>query len=74
MIRIMEKFPAIVWLGAALVGWVGGETISSDSALSAFAATHGWLRIAAPAAGASLVVGIALWHRRQASNSNGERP
>ena len=27
MIKLMERFPIIVMLGAALIGWVGGETI-----------------------------------------------
>jgi YjbE family integral membrane protein len=64
MIKLMERFPAIVWLGAGLVGWVGGETISSDSALAAFAAGRDWLHVAAPASGAALVLGIAFFHRR----------
>ena len=33
MIKLMERFPIIVTLGAALIGWVGGETIISDAAL-----------------------------------------
>ena len=34
MIRLMERFPIIVTLGAALIGWVGGETMASDVALA----------------------------------------
>ena len=30
MIKLMERFPIIIMLGAALLGWVGGETIVSD--------------------------------------------
>ena len=33
MIKLMDRFPIIVTLGAALIGWVGGETIVSDVAL-----------------------------------------
>ena len=32
MIKLMERFPIIIMLGAALIGWVGGETIVSDVA------------------------------------------
>src|SRR4051812_30327057 len=31
MIKLMDRFPIIVVLGAALIGWVGGETIASDA-------------------------------------------
>ena len=36
MIKIMERFKVIVTLGAALIGWVGGETISNDSLFHQF--------------------------------------
>ena len=45
-------------LGAALIGWVGGETIASDVALKGFAATYPWIHYAAAAAGAILVVAV----------------
>ncbi len=58
MIKLMDRFPIIVTLGAALIGWVGGETIVSDVALKGFAAANPWIHYAAAAAGAALVVGI----------------
>jgi YjbE family integral membrane protein len=58
MIKLMERFPIIVMLGAALIGWVGGETIVSDVALKGFAATNPWIHYAAAAAGAILVVAV----------------
>jgi len=58
MIKLMERFPIIVMLGAALIGWVGGETIASDTALKGFAAANPWLRYVAAAAGAAAVIGI----------------
>ena len=58
MIKLMERFPIIVTLGAALIGWVGGETIVSDVALKEVLAANGWLHYAAAAAGAVLVVGL----------------
>ena len=41
MIKLMERFPIIVMLGAALIGWVGGETIASDVSLRGVMAAHG---------------------------------
>lgn len=56
MIKLMERFPIIVTLGAALIGWVGGETIVSDVALKEIATANPWLHYAAAAAGAVFVV------------------
>ncbi|MCX7239449.1 MAG: TerC family protein [Burkholderiales bacterium] len=67
MIKLMERFPIIVMLGAALIGWVGGETIVSDVALQDFAAHNHWLHYAGATLGAVLVVvlGKALQKRHQ---------
>ena len=61
MIKLMERFPVIVVLGAALIGWVAGETITSDHVLEPLVHVHPWLHYAAAAAGALLVVGIGKW-------------
>jgi YjbE family integral membrane protein len=58
MIKLMERFPIIVVLGAALIGWVGGETMAGDAVFRDFVAANTWLHYAAAAAGAALVVGI----------------
>lgn len=71
MIKLMERFPIIVTLGAALIGWVGGETIVSDVALKDVAAGNPWLHYAAAAAGAVFVVllGRALQKRHKPATS-----
>jgi YjbE family integral membrane protein len=56
MIRLMERFPIIVMLGAALIGWVGGETMASDVALKGLVTANPWIHYAAAAAGAALVI------------------
>jgi YjbE family integral membrane protein len=69
MIKLMERFPIIVMLGAALIGWVGGETIVSDVALKGVAAANPWLHYAAAAAGAALVIVLGkLLQKRAAKN------
>lgn len=72
MIKLMERFPIIVVLGAALIGWVGGETIASDTALHEIVASNGWLHYVAAAAGAAFVVlvGKALKARAHAQASS----
>ncbi len=58
MIKLMERFPIIVMLGAALIGWVGGETIVSDTILRDVLAANPWLHYAAAVAGAVFVVAV----------------
>lgn len=58
MIRLMERFPVIILFGAALIGWVGGETIVSDAALRAVVVDYPWLHYAGASLGAVLVIGI----------------
>jgi YjbE family integral membrane protein len=66
MIKLMERLPIIVMLGAALIGWVGGETIISDVALKALADGGGhWMHYAAATLGAVLVVGIGKWLQKR---------
>ena len=58
MIKLMDRFPIIIWFGAGLIGWVGGETIVSDVALKSIVEANSWLHYVAPALGAALVLGI----------------
>jgi YjbE family integral membrane protein len=58
MIKLMDRFPIIIWLGAGLIGWVGGETIVSDVALKTVVEANGWLHYLAPTLGTILVLGI----------------
>ena len=70
MIKLMERFPIIVILGAGLIGWVGGETIMNDKLLHDFVAANPALHYVAAAAGAALVVGVGLWvQKRNAAKS-----
>jgi YjbE family integral membrane protein len=71
MIKLMERFPIIVVLGAMLIGWVGGETIVSDVALKETLVANPWLHYAAAVAGALLVfvIGKALQRRGESSNA-----
>jgi YjbE family integral membrane protein len=60
--KLLDRFPFLVWAGAALLGWVGGDIIANDSAVSraltaVFGEEHKQLaQTAAAGAGALLVV------------------
>ena len=67
MIKLMERFPVIVILGAGLIGWVGGETIMNDKLLHGFVEANPALHDLAAAAGAALVVGLGLWLQKRSA-------
>ena len=58
MIKLMDRFPVIITLGAALIGWVGGETIVSDVALQSVVENNHWMHTVFPALGAAIVLAI----------------
>ncbi len=65
MIKLMERFPIIVTLGAALIGWVGGETIASDVIFKDYSAANPWLHYAAATAGAVFVIVVGKFIARR---------
>lgn len=67
ILALLERFPILVWGGAAILGWVAGEIFSSDPVVigffSMFDPTH--LEIGAQIIGAVLVVAYGyIWRRR----------
>ena len=66
MIRLMERFPVIVTFGAALIGWVAGETITSDHLLEGLVHSNPWMTYAAAATGALLVLLTGKWMQSRA--------
>jgi YjbE family integral membrane protein len=70
IVALLERFPILIWAGAALLGWVAGETIVSDPALSGHllarvgAELTQQIEFAAPGTGAALVIAVGgLWRR-----------
>jgi YjbE family integral membrane protein len=55
MIKMMDRFPVIVMLGAALIGWVAGETVVSDVALITWTSANLWTHWVFPIVGALVV-------------------
>jgi len=59
ILRWMDRFPSIIILGGALLGWVGLSMAVHDPAVKDWVmAQAAWLNCVAPAAGAALVVVI----------------
>lgn len=66
VMAVLERFPVVVWAGAALLGWIAGEIIAKDPLLTANldpAAAHTVWMVGATL-GALFVVGAGLVRRR----------
>jgi len=64
MLKLMERWPIIITLGAGLLGWIAGEMIVSDSAIAGWVkANINWLESLhlAPAVGAVIVIAVGKW-------------
>jgi len=69
LLRVMDRFPIIITVGAALLGFLAGEMLFTDPAFVArFGAQTDVVVNAAGAVGAVAVVAVGLWlqHRAQA--------
>lgn len=59
VLRLMDHFPLVITLGAALLGWIAGDMAVSDIALEPYlTGAPNWLHYATAVAGAVLVVVI----------------
>ena len=76
LMALLERFPILVWAGAALLGWVAGDIMVKDPALERVLALdqmhtlHYW----AAAAGAVFVVGTGFWLRQYQHKKMLEQP
>ena len=61
ILKLMARFPVIITIGAALLGWVAGEMAFSDPAIKIWADSHHNLHLIPPVLGAMLVVGVGKW-------------
>lgn len=67
LLKVMERFPIIISIGAALLGWVAGEMFITDPLVKDWVdASAAALHWAGPAAGAAVVVALGTWLAAQA--------
>jgi YjbE family integral membrane protein len=70
LLKVMDRFPVIVTVGAGLLGWVAGEMAVTDPAVSAWVnANAAWLHYGAPALGALGVVVVGRQLARRAEHA-----
>jgi YjbE family integral membrane protein len=62
LLKLMDRYPVIITIGAALLGWVAGEMAVTDPYVKEWVNTNaGILHWIAPAFGAALVVVLGKW-------------
>ena len=75
LMKVMERWPIIITIGGALLGWVAGEMAITDPAVKDWVNSNAaWLHYVAPAAGAALVVAIGKILARRSAEHEIERP
>ncbi|MGE0803227.1 MAG: TerC family protein [Lautropia sp.] len=61
VIKLMDRFPIIITLGAMLLGWIAGGMLATDPVLGDLPARYPWLPITAAVVGAIIVVVFGRW-------------
>ena len=75
LMKVMERWPIIITIGGALLGWVAGEMAVSDPAVKDWIdANAGWLHYALPIGGAAAVVVIGKWLASRSAEQESDRP
>jgi YjbE family integral membrane protein len=67
ILKLIERFPIIILVGGALLGWIAGKMLVEDTALAPWIASNAaWIQWAGPLAGVAIVIAGAQWMKRQA--------
>jgi YjbE family integral membrane protein len=75
VLKLMDRFPVVITLGGALLGWIAGEMSLGDVVIEPLVAGYpGWLKYAAAAAGALIVVLTGTWLAGRVQARIGARP
>ena len=71
IITLLQRYPVLVWAGAALLGWIAGELIASDPFWHTLfpSVPASFEHVIAPAIGAIFVVGLAWIIKRRQGNA-----
>jgi YjbE family integral membrane protein len=76
IMALLDRFPIFVWAGAALLGWIAGDIIATDPAVSGYLTAElgekvaQQMQIASAAAGAVLVIAMGGFLRRRGKSKS----
>ena len=67
VLKLMDRFPVVITLGAALLGWIGGGMLVGDVVVKPYLeGAPSWLHFVTSVAGAALVVLLGGWLAKRA--------
>ena len=67
LLKLMDRFPVVITLGAALLGWIGGGMLVGDVVVKPYLeGAPSWLHFVTSVAGAALVVLLGGWLAKRA--------
>ncbi len=61
VLKLADRYPAILWLGAAVIGWTAAKMIGGEPLLAPTFARQPWLRIVLYTVSVGGLAGIPLW-------------
>lgn len=64
LMKVIDRFPILVWAGAALLGWIAGELIAEDPGVTGTLGLH-LPHLPLQAAGALIVVGLGYLFKKR---------
>jgi YjbE family integral membrane protein len=75
LMKFMERWPIIITIGGALLGWVAGEMAVTDPSIKAWVDTNAaWLHYGGPVLGAIIVVAVGKWLAKRAEDEESAGP
>jgi len=69
ILRLLDRFPIIVMIGGALLGWIAGELFVGDALVDAHIPDHPFIVYGASTTGALLVITLGKWIERRRAAS-----
>jgi YjbE family integral membrane protein len=65
VLKLIDRFPVIIYIGGGLLGYVAGEMLASDATLHPVLEAAPWLHFGLPVMGGLLVVAVGKWMARR---------
>jgi YjbE family integral membrane protein len=72
ILKIMDRFPVIIYIGAGILGYVGGEMLVGDKAVADFVHANAWLHSTVPIAMAAFVIAFGYLMKKRGGKQEGE--
>lgn len=71
LMKLMERWPVIITIGAGILGWVAGEMAATDPVVAPWVEANAqWLHWVAPAVGVAFVVALGKWLAARAAKAH----